>query len=221
VGNHVLFTEGIARTTPEHSAIINGCIPMWTLLAAVAFGQERLGWSRVAALLSALAGVSWLLGIDRVLFAGAGDAGASLLGDLLTLANGMVFALHLVLLRKVGRDLDPWHTTALLFAFGTPMVACWSAPAVTSGAVAAVLTPPLVWWVLYCVLAATVFTYFLNTWALRHTHGSQVALYINVQPLIAAATNAALGAPLPGSRFVVAFALVALGLLLYARGGRR
>lgn len=64
------------------------------------------------------------------------------------------------------------------------------------------------------VLFGTVLTYMLNTWALRHTHSSQVALYINVQPLVAASLNAAMGAPLPGYRFFASLALVAGGLWL-------
>ncbi len=217
--NQVLFTEGIARTTPEHSAVVNACIPTWTLLVAVAAGQERLSWARVIAIAAALAGVGWLLGADQMLF-GGGDAtnaatdGATVLGDLLTMANGIAFAVHLVLMRRLGRDVDPWLATALLFVFGTPMIAAWSAPHVTGAHVDAVLAPPIVWFAVYAVLAATVLTYLLNTWALRHTHSSQVALYINVQPLVAASLNAALGAPLPGHRFFVALVLVAFGLWL-------
>lgn len=223
--NQVLFTEGIARTTPEHSAVVNACIPTWTLLVAVAAGQERLSWLRVIAIVAALAAVGYLLGADRMLFganatSGAANDGASLLGDLLTMANGIAFAVHLVLMRRLGRDVDPWLATALLFVFGTPMIAAWSAPHLTAAHVGAVLAPPIVWFAVYAVLAATVLTYLLNTWALRHTHSSQVALYINVQPLVAASLNAALGAPLPGHRFFVALVLVAFGLWLQTRARR-
>ena len=79
------------------------------------------------------------------------------------------------------------------------------------------LSAPTVWLAVYAVLFATVMTYLLNTWALRHTHSSQVALYINVQPLVAATLNAAMGAPLPGHRFFVALVLVAMGLWLQTR----
>lgn len=218
--NQVLFTEGMARTTPEHSAIVNALIPTWTLLAAVVAGQERLGLRRVLAILVSLAGVSWLLGIDRVLAGiGQGDDGSSLLGDLLTMGNGLAFAVHLVLMRRLGRELDPWFATAFLFASGTLMIGAWSGPHVTAAAANDLLTPPTVWYALYVVLGATVLTYLLNTWALRHTHSSQVALYINVQPLVAAALNSALGAPLPGHRFFVALLLVATGLWLQSRSG--
>jgi drug/metabolite transporter (DMT)-like permease len=223
--NQVLFTEGMARTTPEHSAVINACIPTWTLLVAVLAGQERLGGRRIAAIVVALAGVQYLLGVDRLLFgdpgaAPPGERGATLLGDLLTLANGVSFAVHLVLMRRLGRTIDPWLATAVMFGTATLMVSGWAGPAVTTGDVEGVLSAPTVWLALYAVLFATVLTYLLNTWALRHVHSSQVAIYINVQPLVAAALNTALGAPLPDHRFFVALLLVGLGLWLQNRAPR-
>lgn len=216
--NQVLFTEGLARTSPEHSAVINACIPTWTLIAAVLAGQERLGRRRIAAIGIALLGVLVLLGFDQVLL-GAAPASASgreatLFGDVLTLLNGFSFAIHLVIVRRLGRDLNPWLSTAIMFLCASAMVGAWSGPQVADDDVAAVLAWPTVGFALYVVLLGTVLTYMLNTWALRHTHSSQVALYINAQPLVAAGLNAALGAPLPGYRFVAAFALVAGGLWL-------
>jgi drug/metabolite transporter (DMT)-like permease len=218
--NQVLFTEGMARTTPEHSAVVNAGIPTWTLLVAVLCGQERLGWRRVLAIVLALAGVQYLLGVDRLL-AGRGTAGGApgsmLAGDLLTLANGVSFAIHLVIVRKLGKAVDPWLATAIMFAFGTLAIGCWSAPQITAADCRAVTAPPTVWLALYAVLFATVLTYVLNTWALRHVHSSQVALYINLQPLVAAALNTALGEAPPDHRFYVALVLVGAGLWLQAR----
>lgn len=223
VANQVLFTEGMARTTPQHSAVINALIPTWTLLAAVLFRQERLTGYRVLAILVALLGVQYLLGVDRLLFGGGGAAtdGATLLGDLLTMANGMSFAVHLVLMRRIGRQVDPWFATATMFVFATAMMGVWSVPQTNADDAARLLTVPTLWFGLYAVLFATVFTYLLNTWALRHTHSSQVALYINVQPLVAVALDMAFGAPAPGHRFYVALGLVALGLWLQGRDRRR
>lgn len=216
-GNQVLFTEGLARTSPEHSAVVNACIPTWTMLLAVCVRQERLTSNRVLAVGCALAGVACLLGLDRLLFAPGDSDRASLLGDLLTVANGWSYAAYLVWLRRIGKQLDPYRTTALLFLFGTPMIAVWSADTVTAEHVHAVLAPPTVWLAAYAVLPATVLTYCLNTWALRHTHSSQVALYINLQPIVAAAVNLAIGGQPPGARFFGALGLVAFGLWLQAR----
>jgi drug/metabolite transporter (DMT)-like permease len=221
--NQVLFTEGMARTTPEHSAVVNACIPTWTLLVAVLAGQERLGLLRVLSILCALGGVFYLLGVDRMLGgtgAAAYPSGASLLGDVLTMLNGVAFAVHLVLMRRLGREIDPWLATAVMFAFGVLMIGAWSGPRVEAAHLEAVLAWPIVGFALYAVLGATVLTYLLNTWALRHAHSSQVALYINVQPLVAALLNWSLGAEPPGHRFYVALGCVALGLWLQARAAR-
>jgi drug/metabolite transporter (DMT)-like permease len=221
--NQILFTEGMARTTPEHSAVVNACIPTWTLLAAVCAGQERLGKLRVLAILCALGGVFYLLGVDEMLFGGGPPvfaSGASVLGDLLTMGNGIAFAVHLVLMRRLGREIDPWLATAVMFVAATAMIGGWSGPQVEAAHVEAVLSAPTVWFALYVVLFATVLTYLLNTWALRHAHSSQVALYINVQPLVAATLSTAMGAPMPGHRFFVALVFVALGLWLQTRAAR-
>lgn len=226
VVNQVLFTEGLARTTPEHSAVINACIPTWTLIAAVVVGQERLGWRRFAAIAVALLGVQYLLGFDQLLSGsriatGPDERGATLFGDLLTLLNGLSFAVHLVIVRRLGRDLNPWLSTAVMFLAATGMVGAWSGPQLVAGDLDAVLTGPAVWFAVYVVLFGTVLTYLLNTWALQHTHSSQVALYINVQPLVAAVLNWAMGSPLPGHRFFVALLLVAFGLWLQNGAQRR
>ena len=118
--NQILFVEGLARTTPEHSAIVNALIPTWTLLVAVLAGQERLSRLRVLAIGSSLCGVGWL-GVDQLLANAGAAREATLLGDALTIGNGIAFALHLVLLRRLGRSVDPWLSTAILFVLGTPM----------------------------------------------------------------------------------------------------
>lgn len=215
VANQVLFTEGMARTTPQHSSVINACIPTWTLLVAVLCRQERLTRRRVIAIVLALGGVQYLLGFDRLLAGdSAGSGGATLLGDLLTLTNGVSFAVHLVLMRRIAQHVEPGYATAMMFVMATGMMAGWSLPQTSLADAAPLLVPPTLWLALYAVLFATVLTYMLNTWALRHTHSSQVALYINVQPLVAAGLDVLLGAPLPTHRFYVALGLVALGLWL-------
>lgn len=219
--NQVLFTEGMVLTTPEHSAVVNSCIPTWTLIVATVAGQERLRRRKVFAIISALCGVLYLLGIDRILTGEVqGFSRETLVGDLLTAGNGLAFAIHLVMMRKIGRNIDPWTTTAILFVQGTLMIGLWSGPSIEAAHVEAAVVPPILWYALYTVLASTVLAYLLNTWALRHTNSSNVALYINVQPIVAASLNYAMGAPAPGHRFYVALTLVAFGLWLQTTAKR-
>jgi drug/metabolite transporter (DMT)-like permease len=215
--NQVLFTLGLARTTPAHSAVINACIPTWTLVLAALFRQERLSPRKVLAVLIAFAGVAVLLRVDELLAGAVAWSREQLVGDLLTWANGVSFALHLVLLRRLGARLDPLQSTALMFAMATLMVAAWSLPALTAGDLAAATTMPTFGYALYGVLFATVLTYFMNTWALRHARSSQVALYINAQPLVAVAIGPFFAQPAPDWRFFAALLAVAGGILLQTR----
>jgi drug/metabolite transporter (DMT)-like permease len=215
--NQVLFTLGLARTTPAHSAVINACIPTWTLVLAALSGQERLSARKVLAVLIAFAGVAVLLRVDELLAGGAAWSHEQLVGDLLTWANGVSFALHLILLRRLGANLDPLLSTAAMFTMATLMVAAWSLPALTAGDLAAATTMPTLGYALYGVLFATVLTYFMNTWALRHAASSQVALWINAQPLVAVAIGPFFAQPTPDWRFFAALALVATGLVLQTR----
>ena len=96
----------------------------------------------------------------------------------------------------------------MMFVAATAMTPVYSAPHLDAASWHAVTTPPAAWLALYAVLFATLLTYLLNTWALRHTHSSQVALYINVQPLVAAALAPAFGQAAPDWRFFVALVAV-------------
>src|SRR4030095_7936614 len=86
--NQVLFTEGLARTSPAHSAVINAGIPTWTMVIATLCGQERLSLRRGGAIALAPTGVGCLLKVAQIGATGAGLATTVLVGDLLTLGNG-------------------------------------------------------------------------------------------------------------------------------------
>ena len=63
--------------------------------------------------------------------------------------------------------------------------------------------------------------YFLNNWALRHTHSSQVALYIYLQPVVATGLSSYQGTDEPDLRFYLAASLVFCGLVLQSWGPGR
>jgi drug/metabolite transporter (DMT)-like permease len=213
--NQGLFTAGLQLTRADHSAVINACIPTWTLCLAALFGQERFSSRKLVAVVVALAGVCVLLTGGSTGGPGGAAGGSNLLlGDLLTWANGVSFSLHLVLMRKLGPRIDAWTSTAVMFVAATLMIGAWAGPEITTVHLQRLCAPPVVYLAIYAVLFATVFTYSLNNWALRHTRSSQVALYINLQPLVAAALAPAFGLPGPDWRFFTALGLVGTGLWL-------
>jgi len=210
--NQVAFIEGLARTIPPHSAIINTGIPIFTLVIARAMGRESISRRRLVGILLSVAGVLFLLEVDRLRL-----SSAYLVGDLLTLGNALSFSFFLVISRDLIREVPALEGTLLLYLWGTALIALWAAPSFDARALAS-LPPALVLVAVVLVLGATIVAYFLNNWALARVESSLVAVYISLQPLLAALfSKAILGTPL-APRLVASAAATIAGVLVATRG---
>jgi drug/metabolite transporter (DMT)-like permease len=206
--NQALFLEGIARTTVGHSALINSQIPLFALLAALLLGQEQLTRRKLLGLACGMAGVLVLLEVDKLRL-----ESRWLTGDLLNLANAISYSLFLVLSRRVLARNDPLAAVTVVFAFGTVGMLLYGGSNLLAADLAS-LSGRAIGGMIFAVLAATVLTYFLNLWALKRTQASRVALYILLQPLVAAALGIWLMGDAVTPRFLIAMGLVCASLLL-------
>jgi drug/metabolite transporter (DMT)-like permease len=181
VVNQIFFVEGLYRTTAIHSALLNSAIPVMTLLAAVALGRERMTGVKALSVALAVGGVLLILRPSATSL-----ASGTLLGDELTLLNGTSYALFLVLAKRVLGRTDALAATAVMLACGAVLIGLLSLPAwpgfdpsaVSAGAWA---------WLAFAVVFPTAGAYLLNNYALARADASVVALFIYLQPLIAAA----------------------------------
>jgi drug/metabolite transporter (DMT)-like permease len=213
--NQVLFIEGLSRTWPSHSALINTSIPVSTLLIAVALGREDMGWRKLVSLALSLSGVLWLLGTT------AFDLSSeTFVGDLLCLVNATSFALFLVLSRNLMRRLSATVVTPIIFLLGAVPVGIYGAPSLAALDWATV--PDSIWWMgAAIIIGPTVGTYLLNNWALARAESSQVALFIYLQFLVAAPLSALFLDDPVSWRLLPAALLVFAGVGLSARARRR
>ncbi|NIW35754.1 MAG: EamA family transporter, partial [Gemmatimonadetes bacterium] len=160
--NQVLFIEGLSRTTPTHSSLINTSIPALTLLFAVLAGRERPTVRRLGALAVAFVGVALVI-------RPAGDAagGATLLGDLLTVGNALSFSFFLAASKPIMGRIEPFGATTVLMMFGAVVITAlgWTElRAIDPAAVS-----PTTWALLaYAVIFPTAVSYLLQYWALAH-----------------------------------------------------
>src|SRR6185503_1606907 len=113
VVNQVCFVEGLYRTTPTHSAILNTTIPVGTLLFALLLGRETLDGGKILSILLALGGVLLVVHPERATF-----GSATLAGDLLTLVNALSYGFFLVISKRALARMDPLAATAVLMSFG-------------------------------------------------------------------------------------------------------
>jgi len=206
--NQIFFLEGLSRTTPAHSALICSQIPLFALVGSVLIRQERLTANKVAGLVLGMVGVMVLLEVDRFRL----DS-ATLVGDLLTLANAVCYGLYVAFSGRVMARHDSMGATTVVFLFGAAGIVLyggldlWHTPLVG-------LDTSVYLGMVYIVLGATVATYFLNLWALKHTQASRVALFVFLQPVVATVLSVILLHEPVTWRLVVAGMLVLASLVL-------
>ncbi len=214
VVNQVCFVEGLYRTTVTHSSIINTIIPIGTLLFAALMGHERVGGTRVAAMLVAFAGVLLVIRPEA-----ASWSSEALAGDLLTLVNALSYSLFLALSKRTLDRLDPLAATAVLMAFGAAGILLVGGRTLAATDLGAV---PGSAWALGAgiVLLPTAGAYFLIYWALGKTDPSVVAVSIYLQPLIASALSIAFLGERPDTATLLGAGLIFLGVYLGSRASR-
>ena len=212
--NQLSFTEGIHRTTPAHSSLINTLIPVSTFFSALLLRTESLTARKGAGLGLAFAGVLVLLRIQ--------DFDLSqrwVRGDLLTLLNAASFGFILAVSRDTVRRYPPLTSTAYTMAFGALGIGLVGAPAAIRFEWSS-LPATMLLVMAGIVLFATVLNYVLNYYALSRVDSSTVALFIYLQPLLATLLSVGLGRESLSLRFPVSALLVFAGVYLVARAPR-
>jgi drug/metabolite transporter (DMT)-like permease len=206
--NQVCFVEGLARTLASHSTVLNTAIPVATLLIAILLRRERPTSRKIAGILLSMAGAVYLLA-----HSGLSLRGDALTGDLLTLTNGLSYAFFLVISKPILSKYSSQVVTALLLAYGAVGITIFGGRELLSADLRGV--PMEAWlWAVFAILFATVGAYMLNSWALKRVDSSQVALFIYVQPVIAAGLAVVrLGEKITG-HLLVAAALIFAGVFV-------
>ncbi|HEY3176619.1 MAG TPA: DMT family transporter [Candidatus Polarisedimenticolia bacterium] len=213
--NQICFVEGLARTATSHSAIINTSIPVATLLIAILMGRERATGSKIAGISLSLAGVLYLIAQG-----GARLGGEIAFGDLLNLTNAISYSFFLVISKPILSRHSSLAVTACLLSFGAVGISAVGASQLSEVNLAAV--PASVWWTgLLVVLFPTVAAYLLNTWALKRVESSIVALFIYLQPLIAAAMGVLVLGESLGPETFISSAFIFTGVALALRSAGR
>lgn len=211
--NQVLFVEGLSRTSPSHSAIINSVIPVATLGFAILLGRERRTARRLAAIAVACTSVLVLLRIENFRF-----EETWVRGDLLTLGNACSFSVFLVLSRNLLRRTHPLAATSWLLGFGAVGITLIGAEPLARVSFASL--PGSFWWLAaYIIVCATALAYFLNYYALQYVESSMVALFIYLQAPIATTLAFLHRGEAPTLRFLVAAAGIFVGIYLAVSGG--
>jgi drug/metabolite transporter (DMT)-like permease len=176
----LLQNAGIAHTSVSHAALIVGAVPA---LVAVLAAAARTGASGPAAWTGygvALAGVA--------LVAGGGGSGTSLAGDGLVLASVLVSAAFIVVQPRLLAGRDPMGVTAVQLSAGA--LAALPAAVLGEGAPPVPQAGGPVVAVVALALAGTLLPFALFAYGQAHVPAELAGAFVNLEPLIGAATGA-------------------------------
>jgi drug/metabolite transporter (DMT)-like permease len=129
VGNalyQILFIEGIAHTTASNSSLLLATSPIWVTLLSALLRQDRITPTVAAGVGLSFAGIILIVGMEG---SGVSLAGASLPGNVLSLAAGFCWASYTLMCRPLLRRYSPLKLTGLAMMTGTIPMLLYSADA--------------------------------------------------------------------------------------------
>jgi len=200
------FNAGMQYVPASRGALIMATMPLWTLVLGRGIARERLALRQIAGVVISVAGVAAVLA-DR-----SATSTALATGDLLILATALCGAIYNVLAKRSVARYGGVTVTFYAMLLGTlllvpPLLAhsalgvrTWSRETIALLAFVGILG------------GALGFT--LWTSALRRLSPTQVAVYINLNPLTATAIAATLLHERLSLRFVAGFMAVAAGVFI-------
>lgn len=206
--NQGSFLFGLKLTTATNSAVLNTTIPIFTLAIVTLRGQERMTARRALGFVLGLGGVLVMRKAEDLSL-----SDATLVGDLLTVLNCLSYSLFLSFGRPFMQKHDPIWVTGFLFAFGSIPLTLVALPEYSHFHIPS-LSPQLLGCMTFAALGGTLLSYLLNFWALARVRSSAVALFIYLQPIVAAALAWSWMNEVPTPRTVLASIVIFSGLLL-------
>jgi drug/metabolite transporter (DMT)-like permease len=212
--NQLLFVKGLEMTTVVNATLLGTTIPIFALIVGVILGLDRLTYTKVLGVVLAAAGVIYLIDPARADF-----SGSTTIGNLLIIANSICYAAYIAISKDMVKRYGALTVITWMFVFGSVITTPLGFYFVSGPGLEA---PTNAVWlaVLYIILIPTVGAYYLNAWALARVEPSTVAVYIYLQPLIAAALAPFILGEQWNSRTWVAMVLIFAGVVVVTRRDR-
>ena len=207
----VTFNASLRLIEASRGALILATIPLWSALLARAARSERLAPRQVVGVLLSLGGVGLAL-TERGLESHGGGL-ETLAGDGLMLVTALCGAAYGVLAQRAFARYSALTVTTYAMVFGTLL---FLPAALAEGLIGELprLDRPTVTLIMFLGVFGGALGFFLWTFALTRLTPTQVAVYINLNPLVAILLAAALLAERLTIVFAAGFGAVLVGVLL-------
>jgi drug/metabolite transporter (DMT)-like permease len=212
----VTFNVGLRYTEASRGAVMLATMPIWSALLGRVVG-ERLTRHQVVGVALSVVGIG--VAFVEPGRAVGGDA-MRLVGDALLLLTGLLGAVYGLLAKRVLTVDSPATVTTWAMLFGVVLLL---PVAIVEGLVPAIgrLDGQLLGIVVFLGVLGGAAAFLLWTWALSRLTPTQVAVYVNLNPVVAALLGVVLLGERRSGLFLLGFAAVVAGVLLVNWPGRR
>jgi len=206
--NQTAYLVGQRMTSAGHGAILFATVPLWMFVTGLIHLKERFVWRRGIGVLVGMVGVLIIMGGGAATF-----STRYLWGDLIVLEAVLAWVYYSILGKPLVMKYGALRVTAHSLAFGTlfyfpfGLYRAWhfTYTGVTIGAWVSVL---------YYSLGISVIAYVLWYWLLKHMEATRLAVFNNIQPVIAsAAALVFFGEPI-GPGLLIGGSIVLAGVLI-------
>jgi len=177
-------TMGLQNTTASKAGLIVAMIPIVVLLLSAIFFREKITSRSVTGIGLSLIGVGFLI---------IGDAnyiwpmGGNIIGDLYMFGAVLSAAIYMILVKKLSKKYSVLHITGMQIIYGTLIfipfclykIETWQLTEISIIAIAAVF---------YLAVLATIVAFFCYNFALSQIEPSKASVFINMIPVLTAAS---------------------------------
>lgn len=204
----VTFNVGLRFTEASRGALMLATMPIWSAVLGRVVG-ERLGRRQLAGVGLSVLGI----GLAFAEPGWRGGGGAALAGDGLLLVTGLLGAVYGLLAKRALAVDPPATVTSYAMLFGTLLLL---PAALAEGLVPTLgrLDGRLLAVVAFLGVPGGAIAFLLWTWALSRLTPTRVAVYVNLNPVVAAVLGVLLLAERRSGLFLLGFVAVVGGVLL-------
>lgn len=179
--NQLMFFNGLMLTSPLNAPVIMTMTPIIVLvLSALILKESVLPRQIVGVLIGAIGSVLFIL-----LNAEGGYASGK--GDVFILLNATSYSFYLILVKPLMSKYRPITVITWVFTFGLLYVLIWYPSSMEFSNISwNDLNTGEIWQILFVVVGVTFVPYLLNVFAMKKLSPSIAAVYIYLQPILAA-----------------------------------
>lgn len=180
--NQLMFFNGLMLTSPLNAPVIMTTTPILVLILSAIVLKERVKSMQVLGVLIGAVGSVFFILLNK-------EKGfASDTGDVYILINAASYSLYLVLVKPLMLRYRPITVITWVFTFGLIYVLLWWPSSQEAAQVHwTALSGFEVAQILFVVIGVTFVPYLLNVYAMKRVSPSVAAVYIYLQPVMAAA----------------------------------